>query len=70
MKKFNSIISCLFALLSFSAFANSEKLKIPYQKPKSFIENKGQFDYAQEFGFGDHIDYAMDHGNTQILFSK
>ena len=44
---------------------NSNNWKVSAEKPKAFIENKGQFDNS----IASHVRFAMDEGNTIIYFS-
>jgi gliding motility-associated-like protein len=66
MKKIFLFISVLFLLSSIVA---QENWKAEFKKRKVFIENKGQFDEYNSNEFG-KVKYAVDFGNTRILFSE
>lgn len=66
MKKIFLFISVLFLLSSIVA---QENWKAEFKKRKVFIENKGQFNEYNSNEFG-KVKYAVDFGNTRILFSE
>jgi gliding motility-associated-like protein len=68
-------LKLLFSVITFSiasfVFSQSSQTKVgwksDYQKSKSFIENKGQFDSYENSSTG-KIKYAVDFGATRIFF--
>lgn len=66
MKKIFLFHSVLFLL---STIVAQENWKAEFKKRKVFIENKGQFNEYNSNEFG-KVKYAVDFGNTRILFSE
>ena len=65
-----SITTILLFLLTFHLFSQEKTVSnwdVTYQKSRSFIENKGQFDAFETIETGP-IRYAVDFGSTRVFF--
>lgn len=69
MKRFILAVIIFTVNSLFSILLSQKSWEIDYTKSKSFIENKGQFDYLENEKTGT-IEFAVDLGTTRILFSK
>jgi hypothetical protein len=63
------LLVLLISFFSGSLFIAQQNWKAEFKKRKVFIENKGQFDEYNSNEFG-KVKYAVDFGNTRILFSE
>ena len=61
------IAGLFFSIYIYSFSQNN--WKIEFERPKVFIENKGQFDQFTNDQIGEIL-YAVDFGKTKILFGK
>ncbi len=62
------ILPFILLFCSFLSFAQNSWVK-EFQRPKQFIENKGQFDEFSTENFG-KVFFAVDFGKTKILFAQ